>query len=74
MHIVLEIIDKKVSLMLKMGKDPVNIYLGRKQMEDLYRWAADNSYGTEKGNNSRKSVHGLFIYAVDDDDHCGFGF
>jgi hypothetical protein len=57
------------------GKDPVFLYLGRKQMKILLEWAKNNVYVPENTGaedlegSSRPVIHGCLIYHVNEEDH-----
>ncbi len=55
------------------GKKPLNVYLGKIEIEALKRWAIDNQYMITKDadirGENRPEVGGLIVYAVNEITH-----
>ena len=60
--------------LMSTGKKPKKIYLGRNEMLELLRWAAENQYisAIDRLNiegDRRPEVQGLLCWEVNDDNH-----
>ena len=64
-----DIYKKKADFLRDCGKEPKNIYLGKKQITNLKKWAEKNKFCINTTSESKPVFAGLNIFFVDADDH-----